>query len=235
MGADRTGTGREWLTYGRMAYCYLEDGLVHKVYRPLEEIQDLLPANVEERAVVEAVRLRGEAVNWTTEQRTYLFGMEVGRLAALLKYDNFPDLVSVDVRNLELVMTYAGPDILTYTGDLPSYTDNKTAISEMFAQLQRARIPYRDVKPGNICWDGQKLRLVDFSWGGWNGLTEAEFHKYWKWSLQPENRKSHREERLERLRAMRQTGKDILRAITFAGLDTSNTTGEGTADDTGMS
>lgn len=210
---------RKWLTFGRIAYCYLEDGLVHKTYKPLEELGDLLPEDPTARAQIENVRTRGLAHEWTPAHRKFMFGMEVSKLAALTGDDGFPQLISADFRTLGLVMTYAGPDILEYDGPIPTYREMLPTLKSMYKRLRRSRVPYRDVHPANICWDGEKLRLVDFSWGGWEKVPEEKFLGRWKWSLKAENRDRQRRERKERIQSMIETGEDIVRALKYEGED----------------
>lgn len=197
---------RKWLTFGRIAYCYLEKGVVHKIYRPFEGVKDLLPDDPQVRAQIESIRINGLSQGWTPAHRKLMFGREVSKLAAVLGNDDFPQLLSARTSTLEMRMTYAGPDILEYDGPVPSFDEMLPRIKSMYQCLKEAHVPFQDVHPANICWDGKKLRLIDFSWGECKDEPETKrlenWLSAWRWALRTESRESQRRERAEWVRTV---------------------------------
>lgn len=94
----------------------------------------------------------------------YNFSRELKCLQLLSKYDVAAGLISYDLNEKIIVMKYCGYPIDTVNHlDIPIEELDKQ-LEDIYQGLIKCMIHHKDLIPGHVCYDGKKLRVIDFGW-----------------------------------------------------------------------
>lgn len=90
------------------------------------------------------------------------FEMEIMCLQILAKTDICPQLIDYDIKTKTLSMSVVGKCLFECKKIRLSSKKVDKQLKNIYNVLCENRIFHRDLRPNNICFDGKKLRVIDF-------------------------------------------------------------------------